>query len=280
MPRWIFIQNSEPKKCGTVVPQSNFQFVLTKGVMKQSVTDNFPRGRARASVRLCEEPAIRLNVLIACEESQAECQAFRELGHNAFSCDVQMVRKSGNPRWHICGDVVPFLEGKTSFITQAGEKCAVNKWDLIIAHPPCTYLTKMGSVYLHKDADYEVECSGKKITVNKARYEKLLLAREFFMKCLAASSTYLAVENPIPLRLANLPRPSFYACPSWFGVKYTKKTLYWVRNLPQLMPQIYYPNPKCYVSSSRGKYRSRTFPELAQAIAQQWSAYIIADMMK
>ena len=248
--------------------------------MKQSFTNKSLRGRACVSVRPHEEPIFILNVLIACEESQAECLAFRELGHNAYSCDVQLVRKGGNPDWHICGDVTPYLNGKCEFITQSGKHRFVPHWDLIIAHPPCTYLTKMGSMFLHKDADYEIEYDGKKVTVNKDRYDKMQLARDFFYKCLAASSTYLAVENPIPLRMAGLPKPSFYACPSWFGVKYTKKTLYWVRNLPQLMPQIYYPNPSCYVHCSRGKYRSRTFPELAQAIAKQWSEYIIDDMLK
>lgn len=280
MPRWIFIQIKQPKKCGTVVPQSNFQFVLTKGVMKQSVTDKFPRGRARTSVRPRTEPSIILNVLIACEESQAECQAFRELGHNAFSCDIQMCRKSGNPDWHICSDVLPYLQGKTVFTTQSGIRCAVNKWDLIIAHPPCTYLTKIGSPWLYKDVDMTINVNGKEIAINSGRYNKMLQARAFFMECLNAQVDYLAVENPIPMRLANLPRPSFYADPSWFGVKYTKKTLYWVKNLPQIMPEIYHPHPTCYVRSSRGKYRSRTFPQLAHAIACQWSQYIIDEMLK
>lgn len=126
-----------------------------------------------------------LNVLIACEESQAECSAFRELGHNAFSCDLQKCRPSGNPSWHIVGDCVPYL-----------------------------------------------------------------------------------------------PPPTFFACPSWFGVKYTKKTLYWTKNLPPLVADMEYPNPKEFVRSSRGKYRSRTFPELARAIARQWSSYIINDLQK
>lgn len=103
----------------------------------------------------------------------------------------------------------------------------------------------------------------------------MLLARGFFFKCLNAWADFVAVENPVPMKRARLPRPSFYADPSWFGVKYTKKTCYWTKNLPPIMPKIIHPNPKCYVNASRGKYRSRTFPELAQAIAEQWSEYII-----
>ncbi|MBO5749983.1 MAG: hypothetical protein J6R36_03445 [Bacteroidaceae bacterium] len=104
------------------------------------------------------------------------------------------------------------------------------------------------------------------------------LAREFFFRCLNANAPYVAVENPLPMALAQLPKPSFFIQPSWFGVKYTKKTLYWVKNLPPIMPEIEYPNPKQFVRSSRGHYRSRTFPEVANAIARQWSQYILDEL--
>lgn len=100
------------------------------------------------------------------------------------------------------------------------------------------------------------------------------------LRCLNATELYLAVENPIPMRLAQLPRPSCYADPSWFGVKYTKKTCYWLKNLPPIMPGTSHPHPRSYVNSSRGKYRSRTFPPIARAIAKQWSAYILDDMQR
>lgn len=219
-----------------------------------------------------------LNVLIACEESQAECKAFRELGHNAYSCDIQRCRKGGNPDWHICGDVTQYLQGDTAFVTQSGKFVDVHHWHLIIAHPPCTYLTRIGSPWLYHNPDYMLYIDGKYVDVNSDRLAKLLQARSFFFTCLNATADYVAVENPIPMRLAQLPRPSFYADPSWFGVKYTKKTLYWTKTLPQIMPQIFHPTPKGYVRSSRGKYRSRTFPQLAQAIAKQWSEYIINNM--
>lgn len=225
-----------------------------------------------------KKPSIVLNVLIACEESQAECRAFRELGHNAFSCDIQHCRKSGNPDWHILGDVSPYLQGKTSFYTQSGKKCNVNSWDLIIAHPPCTYLCKVGSPFLYKDADTWRYSQGKWLHVNSERWQKMMHGREFFLECLAANAPYLAVENPIPMRLTQLPKADTFACPSWFGVKYTKKTLYWLKNLPPIMPTIINSKAKCFVTSSRGKYRSRTFPEMAQAIAKQWSEYIIEDL--
>lgn len=79
-----------------------------------------------------------LNVLIACEESQAECMAFRNLGHNAYSCDIQECRQKGHPEYHIHSDVTPLLEGLRDFITQDNIKHHIDKWDLLIAHPPCT----------------------------------------------------------------------------------------------------------------------------------------------
>lgn len=207
----------------------------------------------------------QLNVLIACEESQAECMAFRNLGHNAFSCDIQKARFK--PEFHILGDVTPYLDGETSFITQNGSSCSVDKWDLIIAHPPCTYLCNVSSIHMIINGQ-----------LNQERYRLMLEARDFFFRCLNANCHYVAVENPLPMARAKLPRPSTYLQPSWFGVKYTKKTLYWLKNLPPIMPTIEYPNPKEYVRSSKGKYRSRTFPQVAQALAEQWSKYILDEL--
>lgn len=224
-----------------------------------------------------KRPYKKLNVLIACEESQAECSAFRALGHNAFSCDVQECRKGMHPEWHIKGDVSPFLHGETAFITQDGRKHQVPRWDLMICHPPCTYLCKLSSVQLMSNPDgWRFTLKGWKF-LNTERWEKLLAAKSFFTSCLNAKAMYVAVENPIPMAIAGLPRPNSYACPSWFGVKYTKKTLYWTRNLPPIMAGAEYDRPKSFVNSSRGKYRSRTFPALAEAIANQWSKYILDD---
>lgn len=221
-----------------------------------------------------------LNVLIACEESQAECAAFRSLGHRAFSCDIVPCRKGGNPSWHILDDCRPYLKGRTKFTTQDGLKHSLRQWDLIIAHPPCTYLSKVGSRLLYKEPLEPCYIAGKVIMANRQRITQMHEAADFFRECLTANVHYLAVENPIPMKIAGLPRPSFYACQSWFGVKYTKKTCYRVRNLPPLVAQLEFPNPKSFTYCSRGKYRSRTFPQLAKAIAVQWSDFIILDRMK
>lgn len=200
-----------------------------------------------------------LNVLIACEESQAECSAFRKLGHNAFSCDIQKCRRGGNPEWHIRGDVTPFLQGTTQFRTQDGRHHHLSRWHLIIAHPPCTYLCKISSVQLMKGG-----------TVDPERLEKMMQAREFFFRCLNANAPFVAVENPLPMARANLPKPSCFIQPFWFSEPYSKKTLYWTKNLPPLMADAQAPTYKQYVHASRGKYRSRTFPKVAEAIARQW----------
>lgn len=208
-----------------------------------------------------------LNVLIACEESQAECVAWRELGHRAFSCDIQPCRRNGHPEWHILGDVTELLLGRCHFQTMDGKLHRLGKWDVVIAHPPCTYLCKVSSVWMVIDGVIQPE-----------RYRKMLEARAFFYRCFHAQADYVAVENPLPMARAHLPKPTCYACPSWFGVKYTKKTLYWLKNLPPIMAEKVHSCPKEYVHSSRGKYRSRTFPEMAAGIARQWSKFILDDI--
>lgn len=225
------------------------------------------RRRAGARAQLC--PA-DINVLIACEESQAECKAFRLLGFNAFSCDIQTCRKKeGHPEWHILGDVTPFLRGSTSFVTQSGDRYQVKRWHLIIAHPPCTYLCKVSAV--------RMKVGG---VINPDRFCKMIEARKFFFECLNAKADYVAVENPLPMRRAGLPKPSCFIQPYWFGVPFSKKTLYWLDGLPPLLPTVTSPTFRCYVKSTRGKYRSRTFALVASAIAEQWGNFIVEDMNK
>lgn len=222
----------------------------------------------------------RLYALIACEESQAECQAFRAMGWIAYSCDIQPCRPTGNPDWHIQGDVTPYLHGVHQFRTQSGKLKKVPRWDLIIAHPPCTYICKVSSVQLHREPDYYLSFDNKQMLVNRERYKKMVDAVDFFHQCLEAKARYVAVENPQPMALAGLPQPSCYVEPFWFGHKYSKKTLYWLRNLPPIVAGAQKPNPKCYVHCSRGKYRSRTFTGVAQALAEQWTDYIVQDTLK
>lgn len=247
-------------------PAVGFPNKIAQNQHPQALSDDFHYGHGHTGVQARMRPQ-DINVLIACEESQAECQAFRERGFNAYSCDIQPVRRGMNPCWHIHGDVTSLLAGETSFITQAGEVKSVHSWHLIIAHPPCTYLCKLSSVHMVQHGD-----------LNQDRFRKMQDAAEFFRSCLNAKADFVAVENPIPMARAGLPRPDCFIQPSWFGVKYTKKTLYWLRGLPPLMPEIEYPNPREFVRASRGKYRSRTFPQVAEAIARQWGNFVLDEM--
>ena len=111
-----------------------------------------------------------MNILIACEESQRVCIAFRDKGHNAFSCDI-LSCSGGHPEWHICGDVLPLLNGNCVFRTMDGVKHRIDgKWDLVIAHPPCTYLSNAGARFLYP-----------KGVLNEDRLKLGLAAKDFFM---------------------------------------------------------------------------------------------------
>lgn len=206
----------------------------------------------------------KLNVLILCEESQAVCKAFRNIGHRAFSCDLQKCAKNGVPGWHINADANYFLDGGTRFKTQDGRWHTVHRWDLIIAHPPCTYLCKVSSVHMMVKGH-----------IQWPRLRSMILARRFFLKCLSAPANFVAVENPLPMARARLPRPTTYVEPYDFGHNYSKKTLLWLKNLPPLFPTSAEGRHKEFHKSSRGKYRSRTFPGIAEAMAKQWSQHII-----
>ena len=218
------------------------------------------RARERASAHT------RLYVLVACEESQRTCISFRDLGHIAYSADIQPCGGK-HPEWHIMGDCTQLLDGQTTFTTQDGVCRSVPGWTLIIAHPPCTYLSAISPSSIHITG------------MTMEEHDRLTqLGAQFFMRCYNADAPYIAIENPRPLRRANLPQPSCYVQPSWYGEKYTKKTLFWLKNLPPLLPEIEFPDPKSFVNCSRGKYRSRTFWGIARAMATQWSEYIINDI--
>jgi hypothetical protein len=216
-----------------------------------------------------------MNVLIACEESQTVCKAFRTKGHNAFSCDIQEP-SGGHPEWHIHGDVLPLLNGMCSFKTMDGKEHTVDgRWDLIIAHPPCTYISCAGACRMYPKA-------GK---IDEDRYKKALQAKEFFLKFLRADCEKICVENPKPLSCVGLPPHSIIIQPWEFGDPYTKKTMLWIKGLPPLMPIFSEGFHKPYLPSgtSRAKgtnknegaangsrRRSKTFPGIAEAMAEQW----------
>ena len=224
-----------------------------------------------------------LKVLVACEESQRVCTAFRELGHEAYSCDI-IEPSGGHPEWHVLGDVLPILRGG-QITTMDSVKHTVNKWDLIVAHPPCTYLSNAGAcrLYPHKGQ------------LDQERYAKGLEAKEFFLKFYNADCEHIAVENPIPSKVFELPPYSQIIQPYEYGHPYTKKTCLWLKGLPNLQPtNIVEPlggwvcgnaeiwkkqaaKGKVYGKEKSAKHRSKTFEGIAKAIAEQFSAYILKE---
>ena len=205
-----------------------------------------------------------MNVLIACEESQAVCKAFRERGHNAFSCDLKPCT-GGHPEWHIQGDVIPLLE---------------RKWDLIIAHPPCTYMSKAGARWMYPTAG----------NISQERLAKAMEAKQFFLKILNADCDRIAIENPRPLKVVDLPKPTQVIQPYQFGHPYSKATCLWLKGLPPLEPTEVLTEYKPYCPSNTGGVtrgqsynkggairaaddcvnRSKTFEGIAKAMAEQW----------
>lgn len=163
-----------------------------------------------------------MKVLIACEESQTVCKAFRELGHEAYSCDIQKC-SGGHPEWHIIGNVLNVLrpdKGIITFITFDGKLHLINAWDLVIAHPPCTYLSAAGAVRLF-DKNHNIK--------NAERYENGLQATRFFYRFLSLPYRYVAVENPVPLKIYGLPKYNQIIEPYYFGDPWKKKLAYGLR---------------------------------------------------
>ena len=202
-----------------------------------------------------------MKILVACEESQAVTMELRKLGHEAYSCDIEPC-SGGHPEWHLQQDVIPLLK---------------QHWDMIIAFPPCTYLSNAGARHLFKGGELQQE-----------RYKKGLLGKDFFMAIWNADCEKIAIENPTPSRVFELPKKTQVIQPFQFGHPYTKRTQLWLRGLPHLTPtNIVEPKATWCPSGSyshkhdnkhrgvftteRAKNRSKTFPGIARAMAEQWA---------
>lgn len=225
-----------------------------------------------------------MKVLVACEESQAVTMAFRELGHEAFSCDL-LECSGGHPEWHIMGDVEILLNGRCSFTTQDGEKHSIDsKWDLLIGFPPCTYLTNAGACRLFQGEDD----GGEYRMINVERLKKGIQGRDFFMKVLNADCDRIAVENPVPTAIYALPPYTQVIQPWMFGHPFSKRTCLWLKNLPKLQatnvvePQISWvsggskkadgtPRDNQGMTFRDSFTKSKTFPGVAKAMAEQWT---------
>lgn len=164
-----------------------------------------------------------MRVLVACEESQAITIELRNLGHEAYSCDLQEP-SGGYPEWHIMGDCTPLLNGHCSFVTADGTSHSIDgRWDLLIAHPPCTYLAASSAIRLF-NKDHTIK--------DVERWHKGEMAREFFMTIWNADCDRIVIENPAPLKCFKLPPYSQIIEPYMFGDPWRKRTCLWLRNCP------------------------------------------------
>jgi hypothetical protein len=208
-------------------------------------------------------------ILVACEESQAITIKLRDLGHEAFSCDI-LPCSGGHPEWHLQGDVFNY----------------VNKgWDLMITHPPCTYLSVSGARHLYnKDGSKNLE-----------RYENQKLALEFVQKLMDVPIPRIAIENPVSVISTKIRKPDQIVQPWMFGDEATKTTCLWLKNLPKLEPTKIVgkgertifksgkSHPKWYADafalaktpSERRNLRSKTFQGMAKAMAEQWTKNLL-----
>ena len=216
-----------------------------------------------------------MKVLVACEESQRVCVAFRERGHEAYSCDIQMC-SGGHPEWHIMQDVIPLLNGNCELETVDGTKHKIDgKWDLIIAHPPCTYLTGASAVELSKHPE---------------RLQKGFESAKFFNSILNADCEKICVENPPPMKRFGLPKYSQLIRAYKIGEPHTKAYCLWLKGLAKLEVDETAEKPKAeyvWIHKATGKkksgskwynsdnknhriHRSITPIGLANAMAEQW----------
>ena len=208
-------------------------------------------------------------MLVACEESQRVCSEFRKLGHEAYSCDI--LKTSGDhDEWHLQVDALQLLK---------------MEWDLVIAFPPCTYLSNAGACRLYP----------KKGQLNMERYQKGLQAKEFFLRFWEnPNCKHIAVENPVASRVFNMPTSSQEIQPWQFGHPVSKKTRLWLRGLPPLMPTKIVEPKISWVSGGSKKNdgsqrenkgmtfrdsvtKSKTFEGIAKAMATQWSEYLLQE---
>lgn len=219
-----------------------------------------------------------INILVACEESQRVCEAFRKLGGKAYSCDI-IECSGGHPEWHIKQDVLPLLNGNCEFITMDGISHKIDgKWDLIIAHPPCTYLSNAGARFLYP-----------KGVLNEERLAKGMIAKDFFMHFYNADCDRIAIENPIPSKVYGLPPYTQTIQPWMFGHPVQKKTCLWLNGLPELQPTNVVEErqstkiPGNWFNSGgkeRQKNRAKTFLGIAKAMAEQWMPLLLEETNK
>lgn len=226
-----------------------------------------------------------MRVLVACEESQAVCKAFREKGHEAYSCDI-IECSGGHPEWHIMQDVIPLLNGRCNFRTVDGvEHCVDGRWDMIIAFPPCTFLTNTGNRW------FDVVRYGKNA---QDRWYSRCAAIAFFLVIYFADCPCVAVENPIGIMSSVFRKPDQIIHPYYFAkseddencerkatcihLKGLKPLEYDIKYKPRVVEykngkgtdSPWHMNTMGLPKEERARLRSVTYPGIAEAMAEQW----------
>jgi len=216
-----------------------------------------------------------IKILVACEESGVVTEAFRNRGFNAWSCDL--LPTSGNhPEWHIQDDAIKVMKSQ--------------KWDCIISHPPCTYLTVTGNKWMKPEF--------KNRFPNRA--QQRIDAIQFFMEFANADCDYIAIENPVSIMATEWRKPNQYTHPYFFGDPHSKKTGLWLKGLPLLKPtnmvepemyvyktgkKVGRSDPKWHMETlklppaERSIARSKTFPGFAAAMADQWGDFLNKNLV-
>lgn len=232
----------------------------------------------------------KINILIACEESQRVCLEFRKLGFNAFSCDL-IPSSGGHPEWHFMQDCLEVIKNKGGRLENGKEEYIKGKWDLMVAHPPCTFLAVSGAKWYYHPEDSELPIEQRR---PHPKFPNRAFDREeaakFFLELANADVERIAIENPVGIMNTRYRKPDQVVQPYMFGDSFSKKTCLWLKNLPQLKPTKIVDKGE-YVELSSGKrlpkwysdalvnsktpeerrtLRSKTFPGFAKAIAQQW----------
>jgi len=237
-----------------------------------------------------------MNVLIACEESQTVCKAFRELGFNACSCDLVKC-SGGHPEWHIMGDALQVIRNNGG-VTQNGARVFVDKWDLMIAHPPCTYLTSSGAKWFYHPDDKGLPIEDRRPHPKfPHRKQDQNAGAEFFMALYNSDIPYIAVENPVGVMSTRFRKPDQIVQPFMFGDQARKTTCLWLKGLPPLKATELVSEGETLTFKSgkrmqkwisdaltntktaeeRRRLRSKTFDGMAQAMAKQWGTFVLAQ---
>lgn len=236
-----------------------------------------------------------LKILIACEESQTVCKEFRRLGHIAFSCDLQEC-SGGHPEWHFHQDVLEIIKNVGGMLQTGNMYYIEGEWDLMVAHPPCTYLAVSGAQWYYHPDDKNLPIEQRRPHPKfPHRAQDRELGAAFFMALVNAPIKHIAIENPVGIMSRRYRKPNQIVQPYMFGDEASKATCLWLKNLPNLKPtkvvgkgeRVSFASgkslPKWFsdalvnakTAEERQRLRSKTFPGFAKALAEQWSEYLI-----